>query len=190
MSALIAAGPAFAQQLREQVNGQLMEHSIEVQNFDSLTQTQLQQIMLILNTTEDDSSKAAMIESLVAQKAPCVGNEQLRAQVAAQLQEHGIQVMNFDAVSGNDLVLIEAVMNSTAKDTAKKAQIERIFAEDAPISANERLRESAAQCARSVNADVDLDAMTPDQLVRIELIGGGSESESQKRQMIEKIADQ
>jgi hypothetical protein len=190
-SAVVFAWPAFSQQeLRQQVSNQLSEHSIQVENFDSLSNDQLWQIQLILNTTEGDQDKRVMIDSLLAERDACVGNPQLRQQVNAQLQEHGIQIDNFDSVSGNELVVLEAVLNTNQSEDEKRAQIERMFTVDSPIQGSAALRAEVERCVRRLNADVNLDALTPEELVQIELIAGGSESESAKREMIEQIANE
>jgi hypothetical protein len=190
LSLLVFAGQALADQMLDDVRNQLRINNIEVKNLDSLSSTQLSQMHLILSTSEDNCCKAAMIESLVSERNACVATPQLRAQVAGQFKEHGIGV-DVDTISGPDLVVIEAVLNSSAKDTAKKAQIDRILAEDSPMVGNDQLRAAVASCVKSVNADVDnLDALSPEQLIQIELVAGGSGSESEKRMMIENIADQ
>jgi hypothetical protein len=188
LSLSILAGPALSDQMLDDVSNQLKMQNIEVKNLDSLSSTQLSQMHLILSTTEDDCCKAAMIESLVAEKKDCVGTPQLRAQVSGQLKEHGIAV-DAETLSGPDLVVIESVLNSSAKDSAKEAQIERILAVDSPMVGSAQLRASVGSCIKSVNAKVDnLDALSPEQLIQIELVAGGSGSESEKRMMIENIA--
>lgn len=185
------SAPAFSQdQLRTNVSDQLARHSISVPNFASLTDTQVAQLELILNTTESDQSKAQMVDSLLSVKAPCEGNPQLRAMVAGQLTEHNITVPNFDTISGTELVMLAAVLNSSDSDNSKSAQIERIFASDSPLVAGGQLRADVEQCVMAVNADVDLGPLTPEQLVQIELVAGGGESEQDKRMMIEQIANQ
>jgi hypothetical protein len=186
----ILAGPALSDQMLDDVKNQLAIHNIEVKNLDSLSSTQVSQMHLILSTSEDDCCKAAMIENLVSERKACVATPQLRAQVAGQFKEHGIAV-DVDSISGPDLLVIEAVLTSNAKEGSKKAQIERILAVDSPMVGNAQLRASVESCVNSVNAKVDnLDALSPEQLIQIELVAGGSGSESEKRMMIENIADQ
>jgi len=190
LSLSILAGPALADQMLDDVRNQLAIQNIEVKNLDSLSSTQVSQMHLILSTSDVDSDKAAMIESLVSQKKDCVATPQLRAQMAGQFKEHGIAV-DVDSISGPDLLVIEAVLTSNAKEGAKKAQIERILAVDSPMVGNDQLRASVGACVKSVNAKVDnLDALSPEQLIQIELVAGGSGSESEKRTMIENIANQ
>ena len=190
LSLLVFAGPALADQMLDDVRNQLRINNTEVKNLDSLSSTQLSQMHLILSTSEDDCCKASMIESLVTERNACVATPQLRAQVAGQFKEHGIDA-DVDTISGPDLLVIEAVLNSTAKDTSKKAQIDRILAVDSPMVGNDQLRASVQTCVQSVNAKVDnLDALSPEQLIQIELVAGGSGSESEKRMMIENIANQ
>ena len=190
LSLSILAGPALSDQMRDDVSNQLARHNIEIQNYDSLSSTQVSQIHLILSTSEDDCCKAAMIESLVAERKACVATPQLRAEVAGQFKHHGIDA-DVDSISGPDLIVIEAVLNSTAKDTAKQAQVERILAVDSPMVGNEQLRASVQTCVQDVNAKVEnIDALSPEQLIQIELVAGGTGSESEKRMMIERIADQ
>lgn len=190
LSVLILTGPALSDEMLDDVRNQLAIQNIEVSNIDSLSSTQLSQMHLILSTSDSDSDKAAMIKSLVSTSNACVGTPQLRAQVAGQLKEHGIAV-DAESVSGPDLVVIEAVLTSNAKEGAKKAQIERILAVDSPMVGNDQLRASVESCVKSVNANVDnLDALSPEQLIQIELVAGGSGSDSEKRTMIENIANQ
>jgi len=190
LSLSILAGPALSDQMLDDVSNQLATHNIEVKNLDSLSSTQLSQMHLILSTSEDDCCKAAMIESLVSERKACVGTPELRAEVAGQFKMNGIDV-DVDSISGPDLVVIEAVLTSNAKEGAKKAQIERILAVDSPMVGNDQLRASVATCVQSVNAKVDnLDALSPEQLIQIELVAGGSDSDSDKRMMIENIANQ
>jgi hypothetical protein len=187
----LLTGPAIAQdQLRESVSSQLSRLSIQVPNLASLSDTQIAQLELILNTSESEHSKALAVNALLAVKPPCEGNAQLRAQVARQLQDHRITVPNFDTISGTELVMVAAVLNTTESEGAKRGQIERIFASDSPLVAGDQLRADAEQCVRMVNAEVDLGPLTAEQLVQIELVAGGTESESDKRAMIEQIANQ
>ncbi len=110
--------------------------------------------------------------------------------MAGQFKHHGIAA-DVDSISGPDLVVIQAVLNSTAKDTSKQAQVERILAVDSPMVGNEQLRASVQTCVQDVNAKVEnIDALSPEQLIQIELVAGGTGSESEKRMMIERIADQ
>jgi hypothetical protein len=68
-------------------------------------------------------------------------------------------------------------------------QIERVFAAKAPIADSADLREDAAQGIKAVGADVDLDALTPDEMLQIQAISSGSDSVDDKRRMIEQLAD-
>lgn len=184
-------GLAVAQsQQRQQVAEQLQEHQISVPNLGELTDTQVGQIQLILNTTEADRYKAEMVNQVIAEPGTCQANAQMRETVAKQLPEHGIRVDNFENVSGSELLLMNAVLSTSAPDTEKAAMIQGIFDSDAPVTGNDQLRSEVAQCVQSVNADVNIDALTPAQLLEIELVSGGNEPETQKRQMIENIANQ
>jgi hypothetical protein len=188
--AVVATGPALSQtSLRQNVTNQLAEHKITVENLDSMSNTDLAEIQLLLNTTEgSDATKRAMIEDLFAEQRECEGNPQLRQQVAHQLKEHRIEVKNFDNVTGTQLVVVKTVLDSSGSDAEKRAQIERVFAAKRPISGGDYLRADAEQCVRMVGADVDLDDLTPDQLLQIQLIAGGSDDANTKRQMIESLA--
>ena len=190
--ALGIGGPAVSnEQLRQNVENQLAEHSITVDNLGSLTNTQLAQIQLILNSSEGDCCKADMIESLVVEREPCEGTPQLRAEVEGQLKEHGIKVGNFNAIGGPEVVLMEAILTSNAPESEKAAQIERLIAEDVEMIGNDQLRADVEQCILRYNASVDdVNNLSAEQLVQIELIAGGSESSTDKKAMIEKIADQ
>jgi hypothetical protein len=71
------------------------------------------------------------------------------------------------------------------------AQIEKIFAEPSPVTGSDQLRVETARCIAKVDAKVqNFDALTPDQMVQIQLIAGGSDSPGDKRAMIEQIANQ
>ena len=130
-----------------------------------------------------------MVEALLAERGTCEGNPQLRAEVADQLKEHRIQVQNYDSITGTELVVVKTVLDSSGSDSEKRAQIERVFAAKAPIADSPYLREDAAQCIKAVGADVDLDALTPDEMLQIQAISSGSESDDDKRRMIEQLAD-
>lgn len=190
-AAVVLGGFAMAQdQLRASVTSQLQEHQISGVDVNALTGAQLSQVQLVLNSSESESSKAAIIESLIVQRDACEGSAQLRAQVEGQLKEHNITIENFENVGGPDIVLLEAILNSTATDANKTAMIQGMFADDVRMAGNAQLKADVEQCILRYDADVDnLDALTPDQLVQIELIAGGSESADAKRAMIESIAD-
>ncbi len=193
LSAAVAfGGVAVAQdQLRTSVASQLQEHQISGVDVNALTDAQLAQIQLVLNSTEGDCCKGAMIESLVTERDACEGSAQLRAQVEGQLKEHDITIENFGNVGGPEVVLLEAILTSTATDANKAAMIKKMFAEDVRMVGNAQLKADVEQCILRYGADVDnLDALTPGQLVQIELVAGGSESTDAKRTMIEQIADQ
>jgi len=191
LSAAMLGGPALSQtSLRETVANQLAEHNITVDNLDSMSNAQLAEIELMLNSTEgSDASKGAMVQALLAEQGTCEGNPQLRAEVADQLKEHRIQVQNYDSITGTELVVLKTVLDSAGSDSEKQAQIERVFAAKAPIADSPYLREDAAQCIKAVGADVDLDALTPDEMLQIQAISSGSESVDDKRRMIEQLAD-
>jgi hypothetical protein len=180
------------EQLRQTVADQLAEHNIEVANFDSLSNAQLAQIQLMLSTNEGgDQQKQAMVDNLLVEKAPCEGNPQLRQQVANQLKEHRIEVKNFDNVTGTELVVIKTVLDSSSEsDTSKRDQIQRIFAEDTPVKGDGYLRADAEQCIKAVGAKLDVDDLTPNQMLQIQNVAGGSEPIATKRAMIEKIGSE
>jgi hypothetical protein len=186
---LLLSQPAGAQtSLRENVAGQLAEHKINVENLDSMSNTELAEIQLILNTTEgSDASKRALIMGVLEEKGTCEGNPQLRAQVADQLKEHRIEVRNFDSITGTQLVVVKTVLDSSGSDSEKRAQIERIFAAKAPMSGADYMRADAEQCVKMVGADVDLTTLSPDELLQIQLISSGSESADQKRRLMEQL---
>jgi hypothetical protein len=190
--AVIATAPAMAQsQLRQTVTNQLAEHSIEVPNLNAMSNSELAQIELILNTTEGSSAqKQAMVDQLLAEQAPCEGNPMLRQNVANQLKEHGITIGNFDNVSGSELVVVKTVLDGSGSSATKRSQIERIFAEKAPISDSAYLREDAAQCIDMVGADLDVDDLTPGQMLQIQAVAGSNDDIAVKRQMIENIGRQ
>lgn len=187
--ALVLSVPAHAQQLREQVESGLAQASIEVPNIEALSDTQLSQMNLVLNSTESDCCKGDMIEALLTEPEPCVGNAQLRQQVMSQLESDNITVPSIGTASGATLALINAVLSTTDTREAKAAQIEAMLATRDPILGNDQLRAEAEQCVGLVNASVDLTAMTPEELVQIELIAGGGGSADEKRMMIEQLAN-
>jgi hypothetical protein len=189
-AALLASGPAMSQSsLQQNVANQLAEHKITVENLDSMSNTELAEIQLMLNTTEGgDAQKRAMIENLLATQGTCEGNPQLRQQVSDQLAEHRIQVQNVDNITGTQLVVVKSVLDSSGSDAEKRAQIERVFAAKAPMAAKDYLRADAEQCIKAVGADIDLDDLTPDEMLQIQVISSGSEPESAKRQMMEQLA--
>ncbi len=192
-AALVLGGPAFAAdpQLQNQVKGQLQQHGIEIKDVGELTDTQLLQIALLLSTSESQSSQHAAVDSLLAIKEPCIANAQMRQSVAGQLSQHGIKVKNLDSVSGTQLAVVQAVLSSNQPPTEMAAQIEQIFASDSPIVGNDQLRAEVKSCVVKLNVDLDnLDALTPEQMVQIQLIAGGSDSESEKRAAIEKLANE
>ena len=191
-AAIIVGGGAMAQdQLRTNVANQLQEHQISGVDVNALTDAQLAQIQLVLNSSEGDCCKEGMIQSLVTERDACEGSAQLRAQVEGQLKEHNITIENFQNVGGPEVVLLETILNSTATQSNKAAMIKKMFAEDVRMVGNAQLKADVEQCILRYDADVEnLDALSPDQLVQIELIAGGSESAAAKRQMIEQIADQ
>lgn len=192
ISAFLATGPVMADdQLRAQVNSQLAEHNIKVMNPDALSDNQIAQIEVILNTVQSDPEKMAMVESLLADREPCVGNEQLRAQIAGQLAEHNIDIANYDQINGSELALIQTVLSGNSPETTKQTQIKMMFAPDSPMVGTEALRRNAAQCIQKVNAKVDnLEALTPDELVQIQLISNSTDNTDTKRSMIEKLANE
>jgi hypothetical protein len=187
--AFILSVPAQAQQLRDQVASGLSQASIDVPSLDALSNTQLSQMNLILSSSETDCCKADMIEALLAVPEPCVGNAQLRQQVSAALQRENITVEGIGTASGASLALLNAVLGTTEPRESKAAQIESILATRDPILGNDQLRAEAEQCVGMVNASVDLTAMTPEELVQIELIASGDGSADEKRTMIEQLAN-
>jgi hypothetical protein len=187
--ALVLSLPAHAQQLLEQVESGLAQASIEVPNLEALSNTQLSQMNLILSSTESDCCKGDMIEALLTVPEPCVGNAQLREQVTSQLASENITVPSIGTASGATLALINAVLSTTDTREAKAAQIEAMLATRDPILGNDQLRAEAEQCVGLVNASVDLTAMTPAELVQIELIAGGSGSADEKRMAIEQLGN-
>jgi hypothetical protein len=187
--ALLLSAPVQAQQLREQVASGLARASIDVPNLDALSDTQITQMNLILSSSETDCCKADQISALMATPGPCVATAQLREQVMAKLASDNIRIEGMEVASGAKLALVNAVLSSTETREGKAAQIERIFATQDPILGNDQLRAEAEQCVTMVNASVDLTAMTPEELVQIELISSGDGSAEDKRTMIEQLAN-
>jgi hypothetical protein len=121
-------------------------------------------------------------------KEPCVGTASMRASIGGELKKRGITEVDADAITGSELVLINTVLSSSDSDAAKTAQIKRIVASDTPIRGADQIRTDAGQCVRAVNADLDLEMLTPDELIQIQLIGRGSDDANTKRTMMEKLA--
>ncbi len=189
LSAVLLASPALSQtQLRDSVKSQLDQHSIEVPNFDALSETQVLQLELIMNSTSNAAIQTAQVASLLAAPTECAGNAQLREQVADGLTQHGITLANFDTVTGSQLVVLASILNSTDSSTDIAAQVQAVFASNSPIVGSEQLRLDAEQCVGVVNANVDLGALTPAELVEVQLIAGGDDSETAKREAIEALA--
>jgi hypothetical protein len=190
LSAVLLAGPALSQdQLRESVKGQLAQNSIEVANFDSLSDTQILQLELIMNSTDNAQAQSAQVARLLEGPSECAGNAQLRESVAAGLTQHGVTVPNFELVTGSQLVVLASILNSTDSSANIAAQVERVFASDSPIVGNEQLRADAESCLGVVNADVDLGALTPAEMVEVQLIVGGEGDAAAKRAAIEALAN-
>lgn len=190
---LMSAGPVLSQarsQLEAQVASQASQHNVKIENMDALTDTQLSQVALYFGTSESQASHRAAIEALLANKEPCVGNAQMRASVADQLSQYGITNVDADLLTGAQLAVLQAVLSSTAPETAIDAQVQRVLSDDAPMTGNDQLRFEAGQCVGQFNADVNLDALSPEELVQIQLIGGGSGSANEKRRQIEQLAAQ
>lgn len=191
-AALTIGGAAYSQneQLQAQVRGQLSQHGIEIQNFEALSDTQLQQIALLLGTSESQNVQRASVESLLAIKEPCVGNDQMRASVAAQLRQHNITLSNIDTLNGSELTVLQAVLGSNEPPSAMASQIRQIFASDSPILGNDQLRAEVGNCLNRLNVELDLDDLTPQQMIQIEAIAGGAGSMDEKARMIRNLADQ
>ncbi len=190
LSAVLLASPALAQdQLRDSVKSQLAQHNIDVPNFDSLSETQVLQLELIMNSVNDAAVQKAQVASLLAAPVECVGNAQLRDQVRAGLTQHGVTLENFDLVTGSQLVVLASILNSTDSSTVIAAQVQAVFASDSPIVGSEQLRLDAEQCVGVLNLDVDLGALTPAELVEVQMIAGGNDSNQVKREQIEALAN-
>jgi hypothetical protein len=111
--------------------------------------------------------------------------------VAALAAAVNFEVKNFDQISGSELVLLNVILSSNETPQQMGAQIEKIFAEPSPVTGSDQLRVETARCIAKVNAKVpDLNALTPDQMVQIQLIAGGSDSQGDKRALIEQIANE
>jgi hypothetical protein len=190
LSAVLLASPALSQdQLRDSVKSALAQHSIDVPNFDSLSNTQILQLELIMNSVNDAAVQKAQVASLLAAPTECAGNAQLRESVQTGLTQHGITLENYDLVTGSQLVVLASILNSTDSSTDIAAQVEAVFASDSPIVGSEQLRLDAEQCVGVVNANVDLGALTPAELVEVQLIAGGGDSDTAKREAIEALAN-
>ncbi len=109
----------------------------------------------------------------------------MRATVADQLAKHGVTNVDADLLAGSQLAVLQA-----APETEIDAQVQRVLSEDAPMTGNDQLRFEAGQCVGQFNADVNLEALTPEELVQFQLIGGGSASADDKRRQIEQLAGQ
>jgi hypothetical protein len=194
LAAAVFGGPAFSDeysQLRSQVGAQLKSHSIEVPDLNALTGEQLGQLSLIMSTNVGNDVQAKQVAALLAVDQECIGNEQMRSTVAGQLRQHNFEVKNFDKISGSELVLLNVILSSNETPQQMGAQIEKIFAEPSPVTGSDQLRVETARCIAKVDAKVqNFDALTPDQMVQIQLIAGGSDSPGDKRAMIEQIASE
>lgn len=186
---LLVSGPTLAEsQLRQQVADQLAAHQIDVPNYSSLSDSQINRLALILSNADANCCQEAQIKSLLATKTPCEGNAQLYQQVANQLKEHRITVQNLDKVSGSELVVVKSILDGSGSDADKRARITTLFAEDQSIVGDAYLRDDAQQCVKMVGADVDLTAMSPDELLQIQLIANSTDSANTKRSRIQQLA--
>ena len=108
---------------------------------------------------------------------------------AVQLKEHNIRIENFDNVTGTQLVVVKTVLDGTESNASKAAQIERIFAYKRPVAGGEYLRRDAAECIRQVGADIDVNDLTPDEMLQIQLIVGSDDDVGTKKARIEALAN-
>jgi hypothetical protein len=189
LSAVLLASPAFSQsQMRESVKTQLAQNQITLANFDVLSDSQVMQIELILGTSDNAATKQAQVAHLLADPIECAGNAQMRAQVAAGLSQKGVTVPNLDMITGTQLVILLSILNSDLSNAETAAQVTRVFASDSPIVGSEQLRADAQACLGVVNAKVDLGALTPAEMVEVQLIVGGDGDAAAKRAAIEALA--
>ena len=114
----------------------------------------------------------------------------MRASVAGQLAQHNIKLSNLDTLNGSELTVVQAVLSSNEPSADMAAQIRQIFASDSPILGNDQLRAEVGSCLNRLNVDVDLEALTPDQMVKIQAVAGGAGSPDEKARTIKALADQ
>lgn len=192
LAAATLGAPAFSDdyaQLRSQVGAQLKSHSIAIPDLAALTPEQLGQISLIMSTSVGTEVQAQQVAAVLAVDQECIGNEQMRSTVAGQLKQHNFEVKNFDKISGSELVLLNVILSTTESPQQMGAQIQKIFSEPSPVTGTDQLRVETERCIARVDAKVpNLEALSPEQMVQIQLIAGGSDSPGDKRAMIEQIA--
>jgi hypothetical protein len=133
--------------------------------------------------------KQAQVARLLEGPIECAGNAQLRESVAAGLSAKGVTVPNFDMVTGSQLVVLASILNSNRPTPRSPRRSTRVFASDSP----DRRERAAARRRPGVSGrgerDVDLGALTPAEMVEVQLIVGGDGDAAAKRAAIEALAN-
>ncbi len=187
----LATVPALASdQTRTTVKQELSQHGITLAHYDSLTDTQLSQIKLILDTTAPKTNPAEMVNKLISYDSSCLGGETLRTDVKYDLGKHKIEIKNFDDMSGSELAVLRAVLMGDETSAAKQAQVERIVKAITPAVSGSYLTADTESCLKGLDTHVALDKLTPKQMLRIQSVAAGTETAAAKRSMIDKVVSE
>ena len=196
---LMAAAPGFAAGLDDTAAHGLSMLGVSVPPEGSLTDEQVTQIVNVLSSKDQDSTKRAAINQIMGVDTNSgntrPGVAQLRDSVSADLAALGIDAADVDMLTLSQLGQIENVTASQDTQTTKKARIAEIMGNSEATATGrlgaKQLRDSTAADLAALGIDTeDLDTLTLSQLAQIENVMGSADPDAQKRDQISSILAQ
>lgn len=185
--AVLSGAPAYAD-LRDDVASELQRRQIEVANLDELHEPQLRQIQAVLRGGEHRAEERDEIQRIATADVPCLANEQMRSQVATGLSQLGIDA-DLDALSGQEIAELYLVV--ICDECSQESRVRQVIDQPGRVGADEaQLRTEVGNCLRRMNVQVDVEALTPQQLSEIALVVGSGDSDAEIRDQVRGIAEQ
>lgn len=200
--ALGAAAPGIAQeaQLSESAQVGLTQLGIDAGSVGVITADQAAQIENVLGSSDTDEIKAARVDVILGHPGDTgatakLGAQQLQDSVTADMNMLGITTTGVDNLKLGELAAIENIVNSSADNASKTAQIEEIMGQSQATTAGgwgvPQLQDSVTVEMNQLGIDTTaVDSLTLDKLAQIEGVVNSSDPRDTKRARIERILAQ
>jgi hypothetical protein len=127
-----ATGRLGVAQMRDSAAADMARIGIDTEVVDSLTMSQLGQIENVMAGADSDDTKKMRVEEIIGGEATATGRlgvSQLQDSAAAELAALGVDAEMVESLTVSQLGQIENIMSSSADDSSKRAQVEKILAE-------------------------------------------------------------
>jgi hypothetical protein len=194
---LIGGASAQAASLTESAAQGLAVLGVPTPPPDSLTDSQVLQIMNVLSSSDNSDRKKEHIQTIIGENEASGGGVgkygvgQLRSSVSADLAALGMDASGVDTLTLSQLAQIENITASELSNTQKQAQIAEVMGNEATATGRlgvRQLSDSTKADLAKLGVDAEqVDMLTLSQIAQIENVMSSSESDAAKRDQVNSI---